>query len=71
METLNQFKINWSEFSWSEYGQSEQRFIKPVLEAAGYHSIRFSMGESDSFGPLSRIVHAMDAKGVIHLFYYG
>lgn len=60
--------IDLSGLSYSprKYIEDEQNIIKPQLEALGYTGITFSMGESDSFGPLSRKVHTDQEE-----FWYG
>lgn len=56
---LHEIGIDMSQFSYNPrtYRDEEETIIKPQLEAKGYTGITFSMGESDSFGPLSRKVH--------------
>ena len=53
----------WEGFTYSEYYIGEDKILKPALEKLGYKHIQFSMGERDSFGPLSRIVWMMDKDG--------
>lgn len=52
------------------YGDWEENVAKPALVALGYSAVRFSDGERDSFGPLSRIVWAVKDR-VTHKFMYG
>jgi hypothetical protein len=58
-------------FSYEDFRTSEQTVIKPALEDIGYTDIKFSMGERDSFGPLSRIVTCKDGIGQTIRFIYG
>jgi len=48
----------WDGFSFCNYMTGEKDILQPRLEAKGYTNIIFSMGEYDSFGPLSRVVNA-------------
>lgn len=52
------------------YWSWEEETARPRLEKLGYSKIRFSMGDRDSFGPLTRIVTASKG-GAIHRFIYG
>lgn len=62
----------WDKFSFDRYHEGEQGIIKPALEKMGFKNIRFSMGEQDSFGPLSRIVVAFNTKTQkLQQFIYG
>lgn len=70
-ESLDSLGLNWEKFSYEEYFQSELRILKPQMEALGFTSIYFQMGERDSFGPLSRIVYATDMEGNARQFIYG
>ncbi len=51
------------------YIEWEQEVATPALESLGYTNIIFSDGERDSFGPLSRIVHAHKDGENICMFY--
>lgn len=53
----------------SDYWRWEDRVARPALEALGYTQVCFSMGECDSFGPLSRIVTATK-DGVVRRMVY-
>ena len=70
-ESLDDFCIDWSKFKYSDYYKSEQDLIKPVLQNSGFTHVQFSMGEYDSFGPLTRVVIAKDNNGRVHKFVYG
>jgi hypothetical protein len=49
----------------------EDNIAKPLLERFGYTNVSFGNGESDSFGPLSRVVHCKDAVDMPVKFFYG
>lgn len=53
-----------------EYYDWEQKTATPKLESLGYTNVRFSNGEADSFGPLTRIVEATK-DGKRTYFIYG
>lgn len=65
-ETLDKYKIPSPDLSFglSTYREEERTLATPALEAAGY-SIQGDWfdGERDSFGPLTRCVHAVDPDG--------
>jgi hypothetical protein len=52
------------------YRKWEDETATPLLEKMGYSDIQFSMGDCDSFGPLTRIVTAIK-NGVAYRFIYG
>jgi len=58
------------DFCSQSYWKWEDETATPLLEKLGYANIRFSMGECDSFGPLTRIVTA-DKDGIPYRFIYG
>ena len=51
------------------YRQWEQEVARPALEAAGFRLLHWSTGERDSFGPLSRVCHAVRGNQNFQLFY--
>ena len=51
--------------------EHEQSILRPELERRGFGKIRFSDGERDSCGPLSRIVTAVDQRGRTRRWCYG
>ena len=63
--------ISFGEFSFINYREGEEELLRPRLEELGFSDIRFSMGECDSFGPLTRVVHARNGKGTPMQFIYG
>jgi hypothetical protein len=56
-------------FDFNNYYTCEKRMIAPLMERDGYTSIRFIMGERDSFGPLSRVVEAYKDGKLVRFFY--
>jgi hypothetical protein len=55
----------------SGYRQEELDVLQPRLEALGYTEIEWGAGESDSFGPLTRVCQATNTFGVREFFFYG
>ena len=64
-------EVKFDNFDFREYWKGETTILTPQLESLGYTNIRFSMGEYDSFGPLSRICHCRDSNNKQHHFVYG
>jgi hypothetical protein len=52
------------------YWKWERDTAKPLLEKLGYSNVEFSMGECETFGPLTRTVTATK-DGMTHRFIYG
>jgi hypothetical protein len=63
--------IDFTGFKHDMYRTGEQAILQPQLEALGYTHIKWSMGEEDSFGPLTRVCMARDKNGVVSWFVYG
>ena len=63
--------VNLKDFNYTDYYKSERNIIEPQLKVLGYTDIRFSDGERDSFGPLTRIVSAKNVNGESVRFIYG
>jgi hypothetical protein len=59
------------DFDAKTYRRQEITILQPRLELLGYTECRWSMGESDSFGPLSRICEAKNPEGKIVRLVYG
>jgi hypothetical protein len=62
------------DFSTSKYRRDELELLQPQLEALGYYDIEWLPGETDSWGPLTRVCKAKILKnGVIEIvwFMYG
>jgi hypothetical protein len=62
--------ISFEDFNFEEWLNGERNILMPRLKEAGYSDIEFSMGERDSFGPLSRVCKARK-DGTTHWFVYG
>lgn len=63
--------ISFEGFEFNNHIDGENNILKPRLEEAGFHNVRFYDGERDSFGPLSRVCYATDEQEKIHHFIYG
>ncbi len=59
------------DYSGASYINQEETILKPQLQRLGYSEIIWLKGESDSFGPLTRVCRAFDNDGELHWFYYG
>lgn len=59
------------DYSATSYWVQETKILQPRLEALGYTEIRWLPGETDSFGPLSRVCRCFDKDGELHWFVYG
>ena len=51
------------------YLQWEREVAQPALEAVGFRVLRWTTGERDSFGPLSRVCHAVRDNHAFQLAY--
>lgn len=70
MDLFTFLGVDGLQFSYKDFNRDEQRILKPALEAKGFTLITFSMGDQDSFGPLTRVVRAVkDGRG--YIFMYG
>lgn len=63
--------ISFEGFDYRMFIRDEMTVLKPRLEEKGFTDIRFSMGEKDTFGPLTRICVCRDAEGKPRRFIYG
>jgi hypothetical protein len=63
--------ISFAGFDYNKYREGEDTILTPRLERLGYTRIKWSMGEFDSFGPLSRVCQAHDKNGIVRWFVYG
>jgi hypothetical protein len=63
--------ISFQNFDHDQYRYGEEHILKPQLEELGYTDIQFKMGESDSWGPLTRLCSARDSSGTKRWFFYG
>jgi len=59
------------DFDKNTYRTQERTVLEPQLRALGYSRITWSTGESDSFGPLSRLCRTTSPDGIIVTFIYG
>lgn len=63
--------ISFEGFDFERYYNDEVEVLQPRLEELGFKEIEWSMGEADSFGPLSRICKAKTSTGEYVYFVYG
>lgn len=57
-------------YSSSSYAVWERSVAEPALKELGYENIRWSDGERDSFGPLTRVCTCKKDNS-LHQFIYG
>ena len=69
-DVLDATLANHKQYCGPRYTEWEDFIVKPALEALGYERVTFHTGESDDFGPLSRVVRCYKG-GVCHEFVYG
>lgn len=58
-------------FAHGEWSRGEVEILQPRLEKLGYTDVQWTMGESDCFGPLTRVCQVKDSDGELHWFFYG
>lgn len=63
--------LDFEGFDYRLYRTSEVNILQPQLVLKGYTDIRWLPGETDSFGPLTRVCKAKDPSGEIVWFIYG
>jgi hypothetical protein len=63
--------ISFDDFHFENYSEDEVSVLQPRLESLGYKNITWLKGETDSFGPLTRICHAYTADNQLTRFMYG
>ncbi len=63
--------VSFDGFDWDQYGTSEWEVLTPQLHDWGFREIKWGPGETDSFGPLSRVATMRDQDGSIVRFCYG
>ena len=63
--------LSFSLFDFEHYHRDEVEILQPQMEAMGYTDFEWSMGEYDSFGPLSRVCKATSRDGARMAFVYG
>lgn len=70
LEVIGEDAADEPDFCSRSYQKWEDDTATPLIEKLGYSNIRFSMGECDSFGPLTRVVSA-EKDGIPYRFIYG
>ena len=59
------------DFDSRTYLDQEIDILEPRLKVLGYTEIRWLPGETDSFGPLTRVCKAVSPSGKEVTFFYG
>lgn len=70
LDVIGDDAANKPNYCSRSYRKWEDETATPLLEKLGYSNIQFSMGDCDSFGPLTRTVTATK-HGVAYRFIYG
>jgi hypothetical protein len=70
-ELSNVIDMEGITYDRNTYLDEEFSILQPRLVAMGYTEIRWSMGDYDSFGPLTRVCTCRDASGELREFIYG
>jgi hypothetical protein len=63
--------ISFEGFNYDNYYVDEREILQPQLEELGFSEFEWSMGEADSFGPLTRVCKAKTSNDQIVHFVYG
>lgn len=64
--------VSFKDFTYDHtYKIQEKTLLQPQLEAKGYTDCQWGPGETDSFGPLTRVCKARDQDGHLIHFVYG
>lgn len=63
--------LNFMGFNFENYRTDEVNVLQPQLEQLGYSDVTWQRGETDSFGPLTRVCRAKDGSGRVVWFVYG
>lgn len=70
-ELSNVIDVSDAEWDVEGYRSYELDVLQPRLVALGYTEIRWTDGERDAFGPLSRVATCRNAAGEVKAFIYG
>lgn len=63
--------LDFKDFEYTLWWVHEKTILQPQLEDLGYTDVTWTRGETDSFGPLTRLCHARDQDGAQVWFIYG
>lgn len=63
--------IEFRDFEFGQYRTHEEIILQPQLKNLGYTDILWLPGETDSFGPLTRVCKAKNPGGEVVWFVYG
>jgi hypothetical protein len=69
LSTIISFAGFWN--NHAAYRRGELDILQPRMEALGYMDIEWYPGETDSFGPLTRMCKALNTEGETVIFFYG
>ena len=64
-------ELDWSQFSYRDYKRCEKEVLEPQLKKLRFKNFFWFNGESDSFGPLTRMGNMNDPEGRTVSFVYG
>jgi hypothetical protein len=68
---LNKY-IDFSDFVYDHtYREQEVSILNPQMEAIGLKHIQWMAGETDCFGPLTRVCRALNKNNEVMWFVYG
>ena len=70
-ELSNVISLKGITFQRDTYLDEELEILQPRLVALGYTEVKWRMGDSDAFGPLTRVCVCWDAAGKFRKFVYG
>jgi hypothetical protein len=63
--------LDFGRFDYDDWRKGEIQILQPQLESMGYSNIQWRPGETDSFGPLTRICRAIWPNRNVVWFIYG
>ena len=63
--------ISFEDFDFMFHLRDEKDILQPQLEKLGFINISWGSGETDSFGPLTRVCRVTDKFGNFHYYVYG
>lgn len=63
--------LDFEGFDFNRYRYGEEFILEPQLLKLGYYQIHWLPGETDSFGPLTRVCKAKNPGGETVWFIYG
>lgn len=70
-ELSNVISLEGIQYTRDTYLDDELNVLQPRLVSCGFTDIKWRMGDSDAFGPLTRVCTCRDAAGELRFFVYG